>query len=103
MRSLVFISMFEMDTQRMDASTMIDYESVKTSDPRFPRLLVHSTGSPMGCDDETDLCDVSRTKIEQITAQIRNGWSLQERDRRRRIGQRAVARLAILIIRPINS
>lgn len=87
----------------MDASTMIDYELVMTSNTRFPRLLMHSNGSPMDCGNETDLCDVSRTDIEQRTAQIRSGWSLQEREYRQQIGQGAVARLAKLIIRPIHS
>jgi hypothetical protein len=87
----------------MDASMMIDFESVKTCDVRFPRILVHLPDSSVECDDETEMRDVSRSEIEQRTAQIRNGWSLQERDHRRRIGKRAVARLARLIIRPINS
>ncbi|MFN7875328.1 MAG: hypothetical protein ACK5PB_08425 [Pirellula sp.] len=87
----------------MDASAMIDYESVKTCETRFPGLLMHLPSSPIGCDDETDLCDVSITDIEQRTAEIRSHWCLQEREHRRQIGQRAVARLAELIIRPIHS
>ena len=87
----------------MDASMMIDYESVKTCDTRFPSMIVHLPSSSNECDNETVMQDVSRTEIAQRTAQIRSGWSLQERDHRRRLGQRAVARLARLIIRPINS
>lgn len=86
----------------MDASMMINCDSVKTSDTHIPRMRVHLPNSSTECDEERDMHDVSRTEIEQSTAQIRSGWSLQEREHRRRLGQRAVARLARLIIRPIN-
>lgn len=81
---------------------MIDYESVMTSKIHSQKTLVHLPISPVGFDDKTDIFGVSRTEIEQRTNQIHSGWSLQERERRRQLGQRAVARLAALIIRPIN-
>ncbi|MFN8742075.1 MAG: hypothetical protein ACK5YR_19280 [Pirellula sp.] len=81
---------------------MINCDSVKTSNTQLPRMRVHLPNSSTECDEEVGMHDVSRTEIEQSTAQIRSGWSLQERENRRRLCQRAVARFVKLIIRPIK-